>query len=472
MAETQTLPPLAITEPVIQNQHRAQPLQDTLAAESHASWSSLQRISFRFFFAYFFLQAVPLDWKYYRDLFSLDWTGLPFSTIFYAARYAPRFFGDAYQFADWVVIAAIAVAATAAWTYLDRKRTEYNDLYYWLRVLLRYRLAAALLAYGFIKFFPMQMPYPSLSSLSTSYGDITHWKVFSLSTGIVPGYQSFLGLVEIVAALLLLNRKTTIIGIFIILPFLGNVLMSNLAYEGAEYVYSLLLITFGLALFAFDAQRLLNLTTFERTTLPNRYKPVFGTPAQRSGRLALKGFFIVLFTLVYGNRTYAAYHAGGYQYPATKPLYHAAGLYTVQEFKVNGTIVPPDGRHASRWKDVVFENWGTLSIRSNEKATLTTANTEEVFSDNDLRLYEYAGTAGRTYYHYTVDSVAQKLVLTAANDKKSAPITLHYARPAADRIILTGLVKTDSLSVTLDRLNKKYLLHEASKAGRRKGLKL
>ena len=74
----------------------------------------------------------------------------------------------------------------------------------------------------------------------------TRWKLFSLSLGIVPGYESFLGAVEILAGLLLLNRKTASIGAFIVIIFTGNVFVSNLAYEGGEQVYSLYLIVLAL----------------------------------------------------------------------------------------------------------------------------------------------------------------------------------------------------------------------------------
>jgi|GEM_PF-3158373 len=135
------------------------------------SWSALEKIAFRFFFVYFLLQIVPLDWKFYRDLLAIDWTELHFRDIFYLARYTPRFFGELPTFADWGVIALIAAAVTLVWSWLGRKRVAYNAQYYWLWVLLRYRLAAGVIAYGFIKFFPLQAPYPSLSNLNTSYGD-------------------------------------------------------------------------------------------------------------------------------------------------------------------------------------------------------------------------------------------------------------------------------------------------------------
>src|SRR5436190_9375910 len=181
-------------------------------------WKSDEKTIFRIFFIYFFIQAVPLDWKFYQQLFSINWANLYYGDIFNLAHYFPRFFSVAQTFDNWAIIFGIALIGGAAWTYYDRNRqTDYNRLYYWIRAIVRYRLAIGILAYGFIKLFPLQAPYPSISNLNTSYGDFNRWKIFSLSLGIVPSYEFFLGLVEVTLGLLLLYRKTASIAAFIIL---------------------------------------------------------------------------------------------------------------------------------------------------------------------------------------------------------------------------------------------------------------
>jgi len=456
-----------------QNTNR-EPLETSGSQLAPGVWKTYEKILFRFFFIYFILQAVPLDWKYYRDVLG---NGFAFSLhdLFYLARYVPRVVADIPAFADWAILALVAAAGAAVWSAADRSRKEYNGLYYALRVIIRYRLAVALLAYGFIKLFPMQMPHPSLSHLNTAYGDLDAWKLFSISTGIVPGYQAFLGSVEIVAALLLLNRKTATIGTFIILPFTGNVLMSNLAYEGGEYVYALLLITFALFLLVFDINRILRLTSFEKITRPNLYKPVFSNPGLKYSRLALKTAFIFVFVFLYGYQSYAEHREGGYQYNHTAGLKNAAGLYTVAEFRVNNTVIPyTSGTDVFRWKDVVFERWATLSVRSNRHPRLIEANTEEIIDNQAARNYEYTGSAGREYYSYTADTLAHTLTLQGRNvEGQNVSTVLQYTRPDVKTIILQGLsAEHDSLYVVLSRVDKKYLLEEASKAGRQRGLKL
>lgn len=452
------------------------PIERPVARTDLSGWTPAERLLFRFFFLYFTLQAVPLDWRFYRDLFTLDWGSGFYRDLFNLSRYAPRFFGYGVAtdtFADWAIIAQVALLGTLIWSWRAKKRANYDGLYYILRVVLRYRLAVGVLAYGFIKLFPLQAPYPSISNLNTAYGDFTAWKLFPLSLGVVPSYESFLGLVEIVGGLLLLNRRTTPIGLLIILPFLGNVFVSNLAYEGGEHIYSFLLITFALALFAFDAVRLFRLVSLEVVAVPARYRPVF-TGWQRTARLVAKGAFVVLMVGVYGYKTYAAYRTGPYQFPQSAGLTGAAGLYAVTEFRLRGQTIPYARQDSVRWQDVVFETWNTISVKSNQPVKLDTRNTEDIQAADADRTYEQAGSQGRHYYQYQIDSTRHVLTLTNRNPNHAGEtLRLHYDRPTPQRITLSGLNEDrDSVYVVLEKQAKKYLIDEAAKAGRRGALTL
>jgi hypothetical protein len=447
---------------------------------NQTKWKEYEKTIFRFFFIYFLLQALPLDWKYFGNLFRIQWTNLHFGDIFYISRYTPQFMSGGSTpgtwglatLADWALIAAIALIGTAIWSIRDKKSENYNNLYYWLRVILRYRLAIGIIAYGFIKFFPLQSPLPSLSNLNTAYGDFNRWKLFSLSLGIVPGYESFLGLVEIVVGVLLLFRKTTTFGAVIILVFTGNVFISNLAYDGGEGIYALYLISIALFLTVYDAQRIYNLVALRKPTPANTIAYAL-SKQWRTPRLVLKGLFIFFFFILYGYKTYAAYHHDIYQYPQAKGLAGFVGLYNVSDFRLNNKPLPYSQTDSTRWNDVVFEKWATISIGSVKKYKVNTASTEEISVNDQQRNYEVNGTSGRAYYSYVADTVKQELRLKNKNSNYAADqFTLHYTKPENGKIILTGISHNrDSVYVQLDRINKKYLLQEATQ-GRNKALKL
>jgi len=432
-------------------------------------WTDKKKLIFRFFFLFFILQAIPLSVDFFKIVFGFNWFHISYGDIFNLTRLSAKFLPGADSFINWIIVAVIAIIGAVAWGRSKYKDIDYNQFYYWLRVVVRYRLAIGIIGYGFIKFFPLQAPFPSISNLNTSYGDFTDWKIFSMSLGIVPSYEAFLGAIEILAGLLLFFRKTATIGAAIILVFTGNVFISNLAYEGGEFVYATYLVTFALFVLWFDAQRIYNLVSLERPTLPNSFKPHFAGKT-KTLRLVLKTLVIFFFVFLYGFKTYSGFHHDPYQFPQKKGLAKAAGIYNVSEFRINGRVLPYAAADSIRWKDVVFEKWATISVRSDRKVIVDSANYEQVFKNDKDRDYELAGSAGRHYYSYTVDSVNHVLLLDNKNPHyKGEHLRLSYSRPDSATVILSGTNQhRDSIYVVLNKIDKKYPL----KLSRRKALKL
>lgn len=498
--------------------------KDQINSEN-TTWKGYQKILFRLSFIYFFLQVFPLDWKYYRHLLSINWLHAGFAELFQVAKYTPQFVSGSYDpqdwglatFADWGLIFALAAAGTVIWTLLDKKSTNYGGLYAWLRILVRYRLGIAVIAYGFLKLYAIQAPYPSLSSLNTPYGDFTTWKLFSLSLGIVPGYQSFLGAVELTAGLLLLFRRTSVIGATIIIFFTGNVFMSNLAYEGGEVVYSFYLVTLALFLIVYDLQRIISLIILHIPVAPAKPAIVW-TDRLKILRLVLKPALILVFVVIYGFSAHGSAARGGYHFTHLKGIKGLKGLYTVISFKLNGQDRPYSLTDSLRWQDVVFEQWASVSIKINGNGRVFNDNVESVPAGSSESLFEPAGTKGRLYYNFKADTLKHTLSLTsiAAQKKTSAQNNsataknatsfaanssladvsagntsltdaspgsgsetpgslaagqLAYQQQTDSTILISGTLNGDEIEAVLKKNPKKYLLKAAGK-GRSKGLKL
>jgi hypothetical protein len=453
------------------------------------AWKGYGKVLFRLSFIYFFLQVFPLDWKYYRHLFNVNWFDLSFADIFQIAKYTPQFVSASYQpqdwglatFADWIFILIISIAGTLIWSLLDKKNTHYTRLYAYLRILVRYRLAVAVIAYGFLKLFAIQAPYPSLSSLNTPYGDFSTWKIFSLSLGIVPSYQAFLGAVELFAGILLLFRRTSVIGATIIIFFTGNVFMSNLAYEGGEVVYSFYLVTLALFLIVYDLQRIINLIILHIPVAPARpaliWKKEFKTV-----RLVLKTVVVLVFVVIYGFSAHHSAVKGGYHFTEHPGIKGIRGLYTVTSFKLNGQLRPYSLTDSLRWQDVVFEKWASLSIKINKNYNVLNDNVERVPTGKTESLYEPAGTRGRVYYNFKADTLQNRLSLTniSSRTEASAPENtvngteggqLNYQPGPDSTLVLSGIIGGNTIEAVLQKDPKKYLL-KAAESGRSKSLKL
>ncbi|RYZ84613.1 MAG: DoxX family protein, partial [Moraxellaceae bacterium] len=297
------------------------------------TWKKSEKILIKFFAIFFITQIIPLDIHFYKEIFSSDWSQLSFYDFFRLTRYYPQWLGNE-SFGNWAIAAALAIIGTAVWSASEKKPINYDILYYWLRVILRYRLALAVIAYGLIKLFPLQMPYPSLSNLHTNYGDFYGWKIYFHTLGITPGYESFLGAVEVAAGILLLFRRTTTFGAGIIMGFAGNVFAANIAYHIGEQAYSAFLLLISLFLFAYDAPRLYKLLVEGKFTKANRFKPVFTEASLVTTRRVVRSVF-ALFVLILSATTFANYARAPHKYPSSPGLSGAYGFYNVREFKFN-----------------------------------------------------------------------------------------------------------------------------------------
>lgn len=432
-------------------------------------WKSTDKILLRFLVIYFIIQAVPLDYKFYRQLFTINWSELSFYDLFQLTRYYPRFFGIT-GFGNWLIAGLLAFIGAAVWTIrYSATDTRYDQLYYWLRVLLRYRLALGIIAYGLIKLFPLQMPYPSLSNLHTNYGDFYGWKIYFHTIAVAQGYEVFLGALEITAGVLLLFRRTTTFGAGVILAFTGNVFAANFFYDAGEQVYSAYLFVIAFILFLYDAPRLYRLLIQKKYTAANAFTPVFATGAVRKTRNILKTGAVVFIVLL-AFATYTNFIKAPYKIPSTPGLTGAYGFYNVREFRFNNQLIPYSTNDSNRWQNVVFEKWATSSIKIARPVTIDNSTGDAYHKADIDRNFESAGVGGRHYYAYEADTVQHSLLFRNKNLNHAGEFyKLQYHFQNDSTIVLQGVnEKNDSIYAVLDRINKKYMLFE----GRRKRQKL
>ncbi len=419
MSNVVTLPENAVLDPVVKA-----PADGATAPKEAPAWKASQKVLFRVAFVFFISISIPNNAEWYEHVFAIDWTNLHYRDLYDVARFGSginlfgnELFGSPLQgYANWIITLVFALAAGLVWTAIDRRRRpeprEYNRLYYWLRVVVRYRAGIGIIGFGFTKLLPVQMPYPSEGLLNTDFGDFTAQKLFWMSIGIVPWYQVFTGVVEVAAGALLFFRKTTFFGAVLLFGSLGDIVYVNFAYDGGVHVYSSYFVLLAAFLLAYDTPRLYNLFIRGRFTVPVHYYPAFAQKWQQYVRIGLKGGVVYVFLGLLFYLQYVNFRYDPYKQPATKGIAGLRGVYHVTEFRLNNREIPESPTDPVRWQQATFEKWTTLTFKVNQPTPLDLSNGGGDPQRDVNRTFEVSGVAGgQRVFHYYADPVNHVLYL-------------------------------------------------------------
>lgn len=398
--------------------------QLTQPAASKNEWKAWQRFVFRIGFIFFICLSVPNSPEWYNIVFHIDWTNLHYRDLYDIARFGSgiNFFGNTIfgstllGYANWVTTLLISIAGALVWTLVVKsrhtERKEYNILYYWLRVVVRYRAGIGIIGFGFTKLLPVQMPYPSLGLLNTNFGDFTAQKIYWLSIGIVPWYQVFAGVVEVTAGTLLFFRKTTTLGAILLFGALGDIVYVNFAYDGGVHVYSSYFVLLAAFLLIDDIPRIYRLLVQEKYTVPVHIYPAFNNKWQQFTRIGLKTATIFVFLVLLFKLQLVNFQYDPYKQPSVAGLQTLRGNYHVTEFRVNNQSIPVSPLDSVRWQEVTFEKWTTLTYKINKPVLIDLSNGGGDPQQDINRTFELSGTGGgRRVFHYYADTVSNTLYL-------------------------------------------------------------
>lgn len=411
-------------------------------AAQPVEWKGYQRFLFRIAFIFFILLSLPNSLYWYKAVLTLNWFRLNYRDIYDIARFGSgvNWFGNSIfgssllGYAEWIITLIVATVGALIWTAIVRlrktERKEYNRLYYWLRVVVRYRAGIGIIGFGFTKVFPVQLPYPSLGILNTNFGDLTAQKIYWLSIGIAPWYEVFAGIVEVAAGAMLFFRRTTTLGAILLLGALGDIVYVNLAYNGGVHVYSSYFVLLAAFLLIKDIPKIYNLLIREKVTVPVNLYPSFSGKWLRYVRIALKSatifiFLILLFYLQCVNFIYDPY-----KQPSVAGVHELRGNYLVSEFRINNQVIPYSPLDTVRWQEATFEKWSTLTFRVNRPVPLDLSNGGGAPQRDIGRTFEMTGVAGgQRVFHYQADTIDKVLYL----EDKYRPVSFRMNRGGAGR---------------------------------------
>jgi len=390
-------------------------------------WTDAQKILFRIAYVFFISMSLPNSLDWYKELGQFDWLHLHYRDLYDIARFGSgltlfgnKLFGSTLNgYAPWIITLIFATVVGLIWTAVARFRQrdvqQYERLYYWLRVVVRYRAGIGIIGFGFTKLMPTQLPYPSLGLLNTNFGDLTAQKIYWLSIGIVPWYEVFTGVVEVLAGALLFFRATTFWGAVLLFGALADIVYVNLAYDGGVHGYSSYFVLLSGFLLIYYLRDIYNLLIEERLTIPHYFVPVF-TGWQQYVRIGLKTITIGLFLGLLFWLQYVNFRYDPYKQPAQKGLKELRGNYNVTEFRLNGKLLPYSPLDSVRWQRATFENWTTLTFTVNRPVELDLSNGGGAPMRDINRTFELTGVAGgQRVFYYEADTLHHVLYLQDKN---------------------------------------------------------
>ncbi len=244
---------------------------------------------------------------------------------------------------------------------------------------------------------------------------------------------------EVVAGLLLLNRRTITLGLFVAAGVFINVMLLNLSYDIPVKIFSMHMVLYCFFLLAHDARRLFQFFILNKTAPSNTsYEITFSKTGMRVFRIVAKVAFIILAVGFTFYNSYSRYYENE-KVSDVKPI--KSGIYDVKLFVLNKKdTIPPLATDSLHWKDVVFDKGGQGSVNS----------TDTLFRQRYRR----------GYFAYQADTVKHTLGLKKFNYDSTFLLTMRYELPDEKTIKLWTKLRDDSVYVELVRSKRHFQLTE------------
>jgi uncharacterized membrane protein YphA (DoxX/SURF4 family) len=311
----------------------------------------------------------------------------------------------------WFFGVLLSLFGTIIWSFFDKKNTNYPKLYYWISTLIRFYLFYTMMVYGFSKFFKMQFPYPSLLRLEGKIGEMSPmglaWTFFGQSYG----YNLFMGFAEVSAGILVLFRRTSILGSILCFFVMLNVFIINMCFDVPVKLLSLHLVMMSLFLlfpylknlFAFFFRE--KLIKIEKLKFP--YSLTKTIQLKNISKIIVVGaiLFFSIKDLIKGYRKYGP----------NAPKAPLTGVYTTKYFVRNNDTLSLLPKDTFAWRNVIVDYEEYAFIVKN-------SGREEAFKlkidtiNKTINCHSYPDSTGIFNMKYELDSLGLKMYGMHNND--------------------------------------------------------
>lgn len=281
------------------------------------------------------------------------------------------------------VLFFFALVITGTLSFFLFWKTHQDKILKTIQLILTFYLGLILLKYGFDKIFKAQFYLPEPNTLYTPLGMLEKDILFWSSMGTSRSYNIFMGLMEVIPAMLLLHHKTRNLGIFITLGVLINVVCINFSFDISVKLFSSFLLLITLLLLAPNLKMLFRLfiqsKVIQLKVLSG--KNIIPSP---SIRISIKSILILFFLM----ESFFPYWQMGNFNDDKMPRNYLHGAYEVTEIIASNPQInlPPIKRifiHRSnyfifQYEDDSMEDYHLEISQTKQTFTLTNYDSEEI----------------------------------------------------------------------------------------------
>ncbi len=396
-------------------------------------------ILFRFFFILFCLLIFPWPLsklpgfgfveEYYFRFFGplISWFGNDLLGIESEISGAVTGSGDKlYHYLLFLFFIILALLGTLIWSFLEKRNRPYEKLNYIFEIILRYFLAYQMIYYGMFKIIPVQFFEPYFSTLLQSYGKASPMGIFWTMMAVSKGYALFAGLAEVTGGILLLHKKTKLLGALISIGVLTNVVAVNYFYDIPVKLFSTELLIIAVLLIIPYFPRLSKVILTNQAVEKITPKSFYDKGKWKTIRPFLKWGFVAIFCFTTLNavlKTYS-FHT---EKEKTIPLY---GLYEISTVVIKNDSITTQVKYADTWRYLIIEHDKSAQILQTDMS--------------------------KKAYEFEVDSIAKKFTLKNFRDSEDV-YTFNYEKTDST-LTFSGVIKKDTFMHVSKRIEKEDFL--------------
>ncbi|MEL6660377.1 MAG: hypothetical protein AAFP77_14820 [Bacteroidota bacterium] len=409
-------------------QNDLSPIPDSMSLTNE--WSMTYKLTFRFLCIYlllyifpFPLDSLPFLGEYISEFSSSIWnptTAWFGESVLGWGEISTDITGSGDKLANYTQMCLFLLLAglgTLIWSLVDRQRINYEKVQAYLEIAIRYYLAVVLISYGCAKIFKTQFSSPGPYRLTEQIGDMSPMGLAWTFMGYSKAFNLFTGLGEALAGFLLFFRHTKVVGAFLGIAVMANIVAMNFCYDIPVKLFSTHLLLMLFFVLWKDIPRIVNFLFRNKAVAAADFTPPWNTAKYGKLALGIKAFFIL--GVLYLNISTSLEQQQTYGDNAPRPPLY--GIHEMSSFSTSSQLTG-DSLAQETWKELLVQWPGTASIRYQD--------------------------GSQSYYGFETDTVAQTVHLYSWRDSLNSNATFQYEQTDTTLLLRDGVWKMDTLTIT------------------------